>query len=112
MSINFHDYYKRISQDNRYIFHYTNQYKAIEFLLGDLELKFSTRANCHDPFEQEDIVHTFSNKVEITSMESINYIDKINEIRKTVKYACFCYDKDNIESHPWDKGCFRSRMWL
>lgn len=111
MSIDFEAYYRNTLQDNRYIFHYTNQFKAMESILNNCVLNFSTRENCHDPFEQEDIVHTFSSEKEDDIGKPLHYIDDINKVRKSVKYACFCYDKDTITSYPWDKGCFRSRMW-
>jgi hypothetical protein len=113
MSIDFDSYYRNINQDKRYIFHYTNQYVALEKILFDNKLRFCTRENSHDPFESDSLIHTYNpdendmNK----NIEQMIYTQEVDKVRKSVKCACFCYDRDIINSYPWDKGCFRSRMW-
>lgn len=116
MVLDFEEYFGKTLQDNRYLFHYTTEYIAIEYILKNCELKFSTRESSHDPFEQNELKHVFTSSAfgpnGFVGFDSkYDYIREINNVRNKVKYACFCIDADNLLSYPWDKGCFRSRMW-
>lgn len=108
MAINFDEYLLSREEDRRYLFHYTNEYIALEKILSFNKLRFSKRTNSHDPIEKQNLNHVF---IDFNTPEMIQYESEINKIRDSVKYCCFCVDKEKIDSYPFEKGCFRSRMW-
>jgi len=117
MNIDF-EAYKEGGQESAFLFHYTTRKVALRYILVEGRLKFSTRKKSHDPLEKEAVAFTAQTMTMADPglvQEDLEYRLRfgtlINQARNHTKYACFSVDKSPIAHNPWNKGCFRSRMW-
>jgi len=104
------------STDNRdTLYHYTKIDKALEHILYQRQLKFSTGINTNDPREYR--------KLDLSPHSDGGYSDEefryfwreleksLAKCRSQYKYGCFCLNDKQSQGSPKVPGYARLRMW-
>jgi hypothetical protein len=101
------------------LFHYTKAAPAMEHILCEGEILFSSLIKMNDPLEFQNFQHNAVGSHRMTESEAIELLskgDKINDIlNQTVRICCFSADSESPPDDGYDrllhKGYCRSRMW-
>jgi hypothetical protein len=112
------DYFLQATQKSDFLFHYTSCSIALEHILWEGQLKFSSLNGSGDPMEFEDYSISAASfaagdlSVVKRDLEEKNAKGQRlnNLIKRALKVACFCIDSRPEDFVHW-KGCYRSRMW-
>jgi hypothetical protein len=112
-------YFQQDIADDDLLFHYTTLPVAIEHILFEKQLRFSSLSGSKDPLEFEDFsissASIASGDQEVVKQDLQRKIEKgerLNDlIKRRFKVACFCADAEVATKFHHGKGCYRSRMW-
>ena len=101
------------------LFHYTEYTTAMEHVLHERLLKFSSLKWSHDPLEYNDYEYSAASNAagdRAVAFESLHQQLRRGQaendiVKKRAKVACFSIDDGLAPIDLHHKGCYRSRMW-
>lgn len=111
--------------DKDMLFHYTSLETALEFILSDKQLKFSSFKRVDDPCEKGirniSVNWSSTDNIDETKIDSVHYHNLINNIRlNESKLLCFSKNARDIDisgskvldlDKYYRTGFFKPRMW-
>lgn len=107
-----------VRDSDRYVYHYTDAHKALQFILKDRTLLLNGFSNTNDPKESKEwnmIPFTMQQNPGSDFVESKLHKEVASRLKASAYLSCFCSDLPNLTGdHTEDilkRGLARPRMW-